>query len=295
MRQFDPPIKRSGSPARDRRSSDQVTRRRLLQGNNMRRFAFNVADGLSDVLPALHLVHNCYVNLGLIDPHPSGLRLLPHHLLPDTRVFLAREVDEVVATLTLVPDTRLGLPLDAAYQKQVDGLRQQGRRPVELSCLALAPRYRRHDLLLYLFQLMHVFARSNGYDDLCVVVAPKHGYFYRDILLFEPFGEISHLDKLNGAPAMLFRQDLRTIEETSRAFYEGADPRSDLYGLFFASQPMRTLEAGWGRALEEREVHRLLELCPDVVAALPQRERAFLLSLVDALQTVVQGTDSADR
>jgi hypothetical protein len=295
MSRCDLPAERSGSSTSVRRSSHQVTRRHLLQGNSMRGFSFKVASGLADVVAALRLVHACYVDLGLMDPHPAGLRLLPHHLLSDTRVFLARELEETVATLTLIPDTPFGLPLDDAYRDRIDELRRQGRRPVELSCLALAPRYRRHDLLLYLFQLMHVFARGNGYDDLCVVVAPKHGRFYRDILLFEPFGEFLHLDKLNGAPAVLFRQNLRTIEKTTRAFYDGADPRSDLYRLFFLNHPTLTPEVGSGRALDGEEVRHLVAMCPDVVASLARREWKVLLSLVDPLHTVPPGSDSANR
>jgi hypothetical protein len=231
----------------------------------MGRISLSVGRGLPDLLPALRLVHDSYVGLGLIDFHPSGLRLLPHHLLPETRVFLAREWDEVVATITLIPDSPLGLPLDEAYLDEVNGLRKNGRKVAELSCLALAPRYRRHDVLLYLFRLMHDYARRVKYDDLCVVVAPKHGRFYHDILLFEPFGEFAHLNRLNGAPAILFRQNLRTIEEATRRFYDGADSKSDLYEFFFAAAPTRDECDGWGRALREEEVRALTEVYPELV------------------------------
>ncbi len=227
-------------------------------------FLLKAADGLEDVTAALALVHDSYVALGLMAPHPSGLRLLPHHLLPETRVFLAREHDEVVATLTLIPDSPLGLPLDTAYRSDADRLRAQGRRIGEISCLALAPRYRRHDLLLHIFRLMHVYARHVAMDDLCVVVAPKHGRFYQHILLFEACGGFAELDHLNGAPALLYRQDLRTIEETTHRYYAESPAAADLYRFFFEEAATVTAQATAGRGLTEAEVDGLLERVPEL-------------------------------
>jgi len=221
-------------------------------------FDLKVSDSLEDLTAALSLVHDSYVELGLMAPHPSGLRLLPHHLLPETRVFLAREHGEVVATLTLIPDTEAGLPLDAAYREDADGLRLEGRRIGEISCLALAPRYRRHDLLLHLFRMMHVCARATGLDDLCVVVAPKHGRFYQHILLFEAYGGFAELDSLNGAPALLYRQDLRTVSETTHRYYASSPAAADLYRFFFEEAETVMAQATAGHGLGSAEVEQLL-------------------------------------
>ncbi len=231
-------------------------------------FSLKVADSIEDVTAALSLVHDSYVELGLMDPHPSGLRLLPHHLLPETRLFLAREHDEVVATLTLIPDTDAGLPLDSAYQEAADGLRRRGRRIGEISCLALAPRYRRHDLLLHTFRMMHVCARATGLDDLCVVVAPKHGRFYQHILLFEPYGGFAELAHLNGAPALLYRQDLRTIEETTHGYYASSPAAADLYQFFFEEAAAVRARATAGRGLTPAEVETLLMGHPELQTSL---------------------------
>ncbi|RMF85183.1 MAG: hypothetical protein D6739_04855, partial [Nitrospirae bacterium] len=243
-------VSRAGPPPA---VSERLRRHRLLRGHPMEPFRLKGADGLEDVVGALRLVHDSYVALGLMDPHPSGLRLLPHHLLPETRVFLAREGDEVVATLTLIPDSEVGLPLDAAYRREADALRLAGRRVAEISCLALAARYRRHDLLLHLFRLMHVYARHAGLDDLCVVVAPKHGRFYQHILLFEELGHYTELPHLNGAPARLYRQDLRTIEAATRDQYADSPAASDLYRFFFEeAEAVRPVALG-GRGLTPEE------------------------------------------
>jgi len=227
-------------------------------------FDLKVADSLEDVTAALSLVHDSYVELGLMDAHPSGLRLLPHHLLPETRVLLAREQGEVVATLTLIPDTAFGLPLDEVYRGRLVSFRRQGRMAAELSSLALAPRYRRHDILFHLIKLMHRCAEALAIDDIWVVVAPKHGRFYQNVMLFEPAGELSYLDRLNGAPGMLYRQDLRTIEARSRRYFAGAGPESDLHTFFFGRGESSTTVETIAPCLGEEERARLMELCPEV-------------------------------
>jgi hypothetical protein len=51
-------------------------------------------------------------------------------VLPETTTFVAKSGPEVVATLSLVPDTALlGLPLECIYGPEVARLRQEGRRP----------------------------------------------------------------------------------------------------------------------------------------------------------------------
>jgi len=243
-------------------------------------FDLKVADSLEDVTAALSLVHDSYVELGLIDAHLSGIRLLPHHLLPETRILLAREQEEVVATLTLIPDTAYGLPLDEVYCERLVSCRRQGRRAAELSSLALAPRYRRHDILFHLIRLMHRCAEALAIDDIWVVVAPKHGRFYQHVMLFEPAGELSYLDKLNGAPGMLYRQDLRTIEARSRRHFAGSGPESDLHTFFFGdiqtSVAMETTE----NRLRGDERARLLELCPEVGAQIAGQGESLLSTLL---------------
>jgi len=243
-------------------------------------FDLKVADSLDDVTAALSLVHDSYVELGLMAPHPSGLRLLPHHLLPETRILLALEQDEVVATLTLIPDTAYGLPLDEVYRERLAPSRGQGRRAAELSSLALAPRYRRHDILFHLIKLMHRCAEALAIDDIWVVVAPKHGRFYQNVMLFEPAGELTYLDKLNGAPGMLYRQDLRTIEARSRRYFAGAGPESDLHTFFFGRGESSSAVETTTRCLGEEERARLLELCPEVVAQIAGAGESLLGSVL---------------
>src|SRR5262245_15291207 len=91
---------------------------------------------------AFRLQHDQYVARGYMDPHPSGWRLSLYNALPKTRVFVARTRDgEVVATMTLIADSPLGLPMDEIYADELRRLRDDGRDLAEVSGLAIAPSY----------------------------------------------------------------------------------------------------------------------------------------------------------
>jgi len=89
---------------------------------------------------AFRLVHDQYVARGYMRPEPSSWRLSVHHALPTTKVFVARDQHRVVGTMTLVPDSPLGLPLDELYGSEVTALRNEGRYVTEVSGLAIAHR-----------------------------------------------------------------------------------------------------------------------------------------------------------
>ena len=93
---------------------------------------------------AFRLLAVNYQARGYDGPGPRPFRFTPFHVLPDTTTFVAKDVGKVVATLSLVPDTRLlGLPMESIFGPEVEALRREGRRTGEVTGLAdrdLSPR-----------------------------------------------------------------------------------------------------------------------------------------------------------
>src|SRR5215475_6932109 len=75
---------------------------------------FGLAVTASEFDGAFRLLHDQYLWRGYMAAASSGRRLSLHNLLPSTKVFVARSGDAVVATVTVVEDSRLGLPIDEA-------------------------------------------------------------------------------------------------------------------------------------------------------------------------------------
>jgi hypothetical protein len=172
---------------------------------------FALATTTEDLEGAFQLVHDQYAARGYIAPDPSRRRRTPHQALPSTRVFVARTGGEVIATVSLVPDSALGMPCEAIYGEEVAAMRAAGSRLAEVSALAVDRRWRVHGLkiLLSLVQMLAIYGhRVAGVDRLCVTVHPRHARFYETWLRFERFGALKTYAAVNGAPAVALTLDL---------------------------------------------------------------------------------------
>jgi hypothetical protein len=156
---------------------------------------------------AERLVHDVYVARGLRDV------ARPRRATTSARaaVFVARVDGAVGATLTLLCDSRRGLPADALYRVELAPLRAAGRRLAEVSALAVDPERRGAALALVrpLVQLVGIYARDvRGVDELCVTVHPRHAPFYESQFGFVRFGVEKAYGAVKGAPAVGLRLDL---------------------------------------------------------------------------------------
>ncbi|HNB80318.1 MAG TPA: hypothetical protein PLT94_17465 [Rhodocyclaceae bacterium] len=181
---------------------------------------------------ALSLAYCVYLAAGLVDSRPSRMLLSCHDAIPGTVTFLVEHERDTgnsvaVASLTLIPDSELGLPLDGSHHKALSGLRATGRKPVELAKLATvaatekapdkgpAPR---ELILLHLFKVAYLAARYMGRaSDLIIAVAPEQAKFFRRVLMFE------HLEPDSSAPSRgdsALAVPLRLRLDTAEAVFE---------------------------------------------------------------------------
>jgi hypothetical protein len=160
-----------------------------------------------DIDQADRLVHDAYVARGLRDAVVQRHATRPRGAV----VFVARIAGAVGATLSLVRDSRRGLPADALYRSELAALRAGGRRLAEVGALAVDRRWRGAALGLMrpLVQLLGVYARDvGGVDELCIAVHPRHAPFYERNFGFTRFGAEKAYGAVRGAPAVGLRLDL---------------------------------------------------------------------------------------
>src|SRR5574341_351220 len=105
------------------------------------RLEFGLATNRHTLDQAFRLQHDQYVAQGYMDSHPSGWRLSAHNALPSTRVFVALDNDRVVATMAVITDSRLGLPMAEIYADELREFRGLRRQVAEVSGLAVHPDY----------------------------------------------------------------------------------------------------------------------------------------------------------
>ncbi len=207
-----------------------------------------IADTFRERRDAFRLVHENYVRSGLAQPKPNGLRVLPHHLLDSTTIFIATNDHEVVRTSTLVIDGQLGLPLEATYSAEVQERRAQGVRLGEFCCLADSRQLFSGSFPTFvkLNRLMAQFARQAGVEEVLIEVHPRHVRTYVDFLAFERFGEQKSCSLVEDQPAVALSLNFAKLDEN----------RSDYYDLFFAEQVPDEMLIDSPISLEEEQYFR---------------------------------------
>lgn len=164
---------------------------------------FKQAETTDEITQALHLVYQNYVDLEYMDANEAKLRLTKYNTLATTVILVAKWNDEVIGTLSIIPDSALGIPSDQTYN--LAQYKNDGHQIAEISSLAIKKGFRkqRGKLLLPLCKLMYQFCTQIlQLDGIIVSTMPDVEPFYTDVLLFEK--NISNSVQLNmyvkGAP-----------------------------------------------------------------------------------------------
>ena len=207
----------------------------VLDEKGLEGMVFKIAETREELEEAYRVVHDTYVEEEYMDPHPSKMRIKLMNAHPHTITFIGKKEDHVAITLTVIPDSPLGLPVDDIYKQEVDRLRAMQRSVVEVGSLASHVLYRDHkknshmEIITRLKNIaLHIDMASIVYsshylnaDDMVIAVHPKHKKFYEQVLLFEPFGEEKAYPDVKGNLAVGLRLNLRDVEEKYRERYCG--------------------------------------------------------------------------
>ena len=234
---------------------------------------------------AWRLVHQVYCEKGYQANRDLGIRLLLQDALPESTTFLAESKPQgaaPLATLTLIPDSPLGLPMDGLYGRELDALRAAGRRPCEIAKLvACVEEKPGMELLLHLFKMAYLASRrlSDG-TDFVITVNPRHEKYYRRLLLFEAIGETRSYDAVNGAPAVPLRLDLLTAEERYCEKFGRLSGRGNLHAFFVNDQEPAILEwlQACRRPMSEEDLRHFMVERSDLLERAGPAERMYLQS-----------------
>ncbi len=210
--------------------------RRLVQlpDNLSPDITFKLAETKEELESAFGLLHDSYVEVGLMKPDPSGLRVTAYHALPSTITIIGISQKNVVATLTIIRDSPLGLPSDNFVD--LKNLRLGGARIAEISALAIQPKYRGR-LLFYLLKHMYEWCvHYLGVDHLIAVLTTdsKSHELYESVLFFNPIeGKIeSNYSFSNFRPVIAEHLDLNHAYGLFKKFYNQKEKGQNLYSFF---------------------------------------------------------------
>jgi GNAT superfamily N-acetyltransferase len=244
---------RTVSAARDQRREIRLRKTRaLLDSPFDLAVNYSIARDTETIEDAFRLVYQAYTEVGLQAENEARIRFTKYHVIPTTKIFVAvfrpeltkpdidrarvNEDKRVVGTLTLVLDSTLGLPVEQVCAPEIADLRAGGARLAEVIALAIAPEFRRHNVMMYLYKVMFEYARYKGVTDICCAVTKRHIEFYRDILLFRPLGELLPYDAGNGLEVQGHVLNIEHAFQDSRDTYSTDSFDANVHDFFFAGE-----------------------------------------------------------
>jgi len=205
----------------------------------------------SEVEAAYSLVYRQYLYRGFCKVNIASMYFHSHCLLPWTRTFILDYSGIIAGTVTLIPDSPCGVPLEKALPQLAGGLRFKGKKIAEVSLLTLegalfsldGPLSPRHKLAasFQLFKTLLDYARHVAeITDLVIIVHPNHEPLYRN-LAFTPAGPVLSYDRAGGNPGLPMWLDLVRLEKKL--------PETCVFRKFFFgdSLPIETLKKSWDR------------------------------------------------
>jgi hypothetical protein len=171
-----------------------------------------IASNREELRAAFELVARNYQAVGYEGSMSCKVRFTPYHALPDSVTFVAKHGNQVLMTMTLVPDnTLLGLPLESLYGEEVARLRRARRRLAEVISLAAdkdldAREFR--PVFLYMSRLLFQYHLAYGGDTLVITVNPRHSKYYIKTMGYQPLGPCRSYPEVQGHPAEAYLLDV---------------------------------------------------------------------------------------
>jgi hypothetical protein len=219
---------------------------RLLEGNEYR---FGPKNDWSIVVAntqplrekAFKLVHDIYLGKGYsIGTNPdSGLWCTLHHLHPHTLTFLAMKAGQATGTVSVVPDSRLGLPADIIFPERLSALRKAWRRLSEVFSLGVdeGTAHSAIDLTMHLYRLVQLAAIHLLHNtDIVASVMAHHAAFYSTFLLFDEVFPDSRQSPKTGEQVIFTRMNLETMESRYAERYSRLKGKRNLHRWFFQNE-----------------------------------------------------------
>jgi hypothetical protein len=176
---------------------------------------------------AFRCIYRSYLARGLTPNNRYEMRLTRHHLLPTTRVLIAKIGSQVVGTLSVVENEPIGVPISSAFRPQVDELSRGCDRIAEATCLAAAKvPINGLELVHGLLGLAAQTASRQGITRILIAVHPRHVSFYERAVGFRVFGSERRYPSVGGRPAVALQLNLRTLHVD----------RPDVFSRYFGMQ-----------------------------------------------------------
>ncbi len=187
-------------------------------------YRYEIAKNEDEKRAVLPLIKKLYVEQGYISKDSENNSFTTFLLSPFTQVFMGYANDVLFATISLVPDSDLGLPMDDLFKDELKPFKQKKIAEVTQYAVDHETLKEQDKSLTQIGQFMSSVpllkivlktAKEKKIDYLCIAINPKHDPFYKSIG-FVSIGELKYYPKVNNAPALPRILDITTLENNEK-------------------------------------------------------------------------------
>lgn len=164
------------------------------------------------------LMYEIYLDKGYIKENPTKMHFTEHDLLNETVILVAIKDQEVIGTMSIIPDNAYGLPAEKSYSQELKLLKQKNRI-CEISALGIKNDARfSTNILIKLFNASTIYTIGIlNRSHYIITVNPRHTALYIKKLLFKVIGLEKEFEKVSGAPAVLLSMSLEEGEKVIKS------------------------------------------------------------------------------
>ncbi|MFT6633376.1 MAG: hypothetical protein ACJAS4_003346 [Bacteriovoracaceae bacterium] len=182
---------------------------------------YKMAETQEEREEALSLVQASYVDSKVIADDEASYRISKFNLLPTTIIFIAKYKGEVIATVSQVLDTSLGLPVDSFTE--IGELRKDGKRISEISCLAISKKWRSRSSGIYFPLTTYAVLYCKdllGVDYAVMVTRASIRHFYTALYGAFPIeNKVKKYNKVSHKSSFAQILDMNNIESDLKKLY----------------------------------------------------------------------------
>jgi len=202
-----------------------------LPRGKFKKIEYKAVENLEELEEALSLLHDTYLKTNLSNQNDLKYRLTKFNLLPTTTIFIAKYENKVIATITQVIDTSLGLPIDDFTN--ISDLRGTGKRISEITGLAVHKDWRSRSAGLFfsLTSVAVIYCKEKIKSDYLVIVTKASvRSFYRALFGFKNVSKkIERHSGINNNPSFAQYLDLNNLENDFRSIYKNKPFKKNMY------------------------------------------------------------------
>lgn len=222
--------------------SVQLRNKRLLFGKN-NQYEIRIADTRELKEEAYGLTYKTYLEKGFIKENNSKMWSTDNDLKDSTITLVVLEQYRVIGTLTLVFDSKDGLPACDLYYREISKLRRNKYRLAELVSLAVDSRVRgATEIIAKLFNMAYIISKElMNRDYFIITINPRHAFFYIKKLSFNLFGKEKPCPKVSGAPANLLGLPLSTPGKMISNYHVKKIKSKTIYDQFISPRNQRLI------------------------------------------------------